>query len=505
MCIRALQILLLCLPFIAGPVRAQTPGEAPAVVEITRGELDQLLAPIALYPDTVLSHVLIAATYPLEVIRAHRWARSNSNLEAAAAVRAVENQDWDPSVRALAAFPDILQRMSDDLEWTQRLGEIFLVDESMVMDAIQDLREKAYAAGSLESMKHIQVQREERTIIIEPAVERVVYIPYYDTRVVYGNWWWSDYPPVYWRHPNNHVFIGGHYWGPRVSLGSTFFFTSFHWPQRRVVTIDYRHNHYPRLYSSRNIARFDHARHWQHNPVHRRGVSYRYNRLQELYHHRNTHTNPQQRRHIRQTDRDLRHTIAPRNQPARSGRAISDSTSRERQSQEHSRAIRQRLGTDGSSTEPASTGRARIQEHRAAGESTGRPGRTTRPPQSGQTGSTAPVVRFSNRENSDRPGRDFRNFRRDSAPKATTPETTIRSGTPNRAATGSSPSTNRNDLTTRREQLRDRQSAPRSNFSRPTNTDRANRPSREMSRPTSGGRFESGPSRRFESRPTRER
>ncbi len=503
MCIRALQILLLCLPFIAGPIQAQAPGEAPTTVEITRGELDRLLAPIALYPDTVLSHVLIAATYPLEVIQAHRWSRDNSHIEAAAAVRAVENQDWDPSVKALVAFPDLLQRMSDDLEWTQRLGEIFLVDESMVMDAIQDLREKAYAAGSLDSMKHIQVQREERTIIIEPAVERVVYIPYYDTRVVYGNWWWADYPPVYWRHPHNHVFIGGHYWGPRVSLGSTFFFTSFHWPQRRVVTIDYRHNHYPRLYSSRNIARFDHARHWQHNPVHRRGVSYRYNRLQELYHHRNTHTTAQQRRQIRQTDRNSRHTIAPRNQPARPGRAVSDSTSRERHSQERSRAIRQRLETTGPTSEPTRTGRARSHERRAAGDSASNSRRTTRPSQNSQTESAAPTVHFSNRENNDRPGRDFRNSRRDSA--ATAPESTIRSGAPNRATTGFSRSTNRNDLTSRREQLRDRQTTPRNNQSRPTNTDRANRPSREMSRPTSGGRFESGPRQRFESRPTRER
>lgn len=489
MSIRALQILMLWLPCVALPIQAQVSDENPVAVEISRGELDQMLAPIALYPDTVLSHVLIAATYPLEVIQAHRWSRDNSRLDGSAAVRAVENQNWDPSIKALVAFPDLLERMSEDLEWTQRLGEAFLVDESKVMDAIQDLREKAYATGSLESMQHIQVQREERTIIIEPAVERVVYIPYYDTREVYGNWWWSDYPPMYWRHPHNHVFVGGHYWGPRISLGSTFFFTSFHWPQRRVVHIDYRHKHYPPLYSSRKIAHFDHARHWRHNPVHRRGVSYRYNRLQELYHHRANSTSLQDRRRIRHTDRDERHTIAPRNQPVRQGRTLSDS--RKSQSIERSQHIRQRLGADATEAKPNSAGRPRLRESRAIEENVGRPGRAAAAQQSERSGSTSPAARFSNREHNDKARRDYRSSQRDNAPKAVTGM--------------SEQSPQDRNLSSRRELLRDRQSVERSGSPRSTTIDRARRPAGDIRRSAPAGRAASTPNRRFEGRPTRER
>src|SRR5690606_9466242 len=109
-------------------------GAAADSGDFTAAELDQMLAPVALYPDTVLSHVLIASTYPLEVVQADRWTRENPGLETEAAVAAVENQDWDPSVKALVAFPQVLDRMSADLAWTQRLGDAFLADEGAVMD-----------------------------------------------------------------------------------------------------------------------------------------------------------------------------------------------------------------------------------------------------------------------------------------------------------------------------------------------------------------------------------
>lgn len=276
----ALTLILSCLA-LASQAQTQTVSTAPP--DFSRAELDQMLAPIALYPDTVLSHVLIAATYPLEVVQAARWATANSKLSAESAVAAVENENWDPSVKALVAFPQVLQRMSDDLDWTQRVGDAFLADEAEVMNVIQDLRQKAYAAGSLDKMEHVTVQREEKVIVIEPAVERVVYVPYYDTRVVYGNWWWSDYPPVYWHHPRHHVFVGGFYWGPRVYVAPSFFFSSFHWHHRRVVVIDYHHHHHPRFYSSRHIAHYHGARHWHHNPVHRRGVVYRNDNIRHHY------------------------------------------------------------------------------------------------------------------------------------------------------------------------------------------------------------------------------
>jgi Protein of unknown function (DUF3300) len=250
------------------------PVPQPSVVNgsFSQQQLDSLLAPIALYPDSLLSHILIASTYPLEVVEAERWSRNNTRLQGEEAVKAVENQNWDPSIKALVAFPDVLKRMSEDLDWTQQLGDAFLEDEGRVMDSIQNLRDKAYASGHLKDTDHVKVVREERVIMIEPAVERVVYVPVYDTRVVYGPWWWVDYPPVYWHRYSNQVyFSGSFYWGPRVYIGPSFHYSSCHWSNRRVVIVD--HHHYNDYYRHRHNY-YQGARHWNHNPVHRRGVAY---------------------------------------------------------------------------------------------------------------------------------------------------------------------------------------------------------------------------------------
>lgn len=249
----------------------------------SEAKLDSLLAPIALYPDTVLSHVLIASTYPLEVVEADRWARNNSRYKGDDAVNAVDNRNWDPSVKALVAFPDILRRMSEDLDWTQQLGDAFLADEERVMDSIQTLRNRAYASGNLDKVEHVRVIREEKTIVIEPSVERVVYVPAYDTRVVYGNWWWQDYPPVYWTYPGSYVFVNGFYWGHRVHIGPRFYFSGCHWNQRRVYVIDHHHRPNHRFYDSRSVVRHVNATRWSHNPVHRRGVAYYDNNTRQRF------------------------------------------------------------------------------------------------------------------------------------------------------------------------------------------------------------------------------
>jgi hypothetical protein len=290
----ALTISLL-LPLIVGCTTTQAvdqPGYSTSAAQasFSEAQLDSLLAPVALYPDTVLSHVLIASTYPLEVVEADRWVRNNRHLTGDNAVNSVENQDWDPSVKALVAFPEVLKRMSEDLDWTQQLGDAFLADEARVMDSVQKLRNRAYASGNLDKVEHVRVIREEKTIVIEPSVERVVYVPAYDTRVVYGNWWWADYPPVYWHYPSSYVFVSGFYWGTSVYLGPRFYSSGCHWHQRRVVVVDHHHHHNHRFYDSRSVARYSGARHWHHNPVHRRGVAYhdhhtskRYNSNRESY------------------------------------------------------------------------------------------------------------------------------------------------------------------------------------------------------------------------------
>lgn len=255
------------------------PAQSVTSGSFSQQQLDSLLAPIALYPDSLLSHILIASTYPLEVVEAERWSRNNTRLQGEDAVKAVENQNWDPSIKALVAFPDVLKRMSEDLDWTQQLGDAFLEDEGRVMDSIQNLRDKAYASGHLKDTDHVKVVREERVIMIEPAVERVVYVPVYDTRVVYGPWWWNDYPPVYWHRYSHQVyFSGSFYWGPRVYIGPSFHFSSCHWSNRRVVIIDHHHHrdyyHHRHAYTGRYLAHYEGAQHWNHNPSHRRGVAY---------------------------------------------------------------------------------------------------------------------------------------------------------------------------------------------------------------------------------------
>jgi hypothetical protein len=249
---------------------------------MSQAQLDQMLAPIALYPDTVLTHVLIAATYPLEVVQASRWVKANSRLTGDDAVRAVENKNWDPSVKALVAFPQLVERLSSDLEWTAQLGEAFLADETQVLASIQMLRQKAYANGALNDNKHVVVEREREIIVIEPARKEVVYVPVYDTRVVYGDWWWPSHPPVYWHTAGVYYRNSPFYWGVSVNVRPWFYFGIFDWHQRHVVV----HHHYyhtpPRYYPKRHKHYAD-ARRWHHETEHRRGVHYRHERLNRHY------------------------------------------------------------------------------------------------------------------------------------------------------------------------------------------------------------------------------
>ena len=278
---KAILVLLTLIPLLLTPMSQAASRDD---VEFSQAELDQMLAPIALYPDALLSQVLIASTYPLEVIQADRWVRNNKDLKTEDALKFAQNKDWDPSVKALVAFPDVLKRMSEDVDWTQRLGDAFLNDEESVMDAVQRLRKRAYATGNLEKAQHISVERDDDNIVIEPAEERIVYVPVYDTRVVYGNWWWPDYPPVYWHYPSSYTYVSGFYWGTSIYLGPTYFYSSCRWRDRRVVVIDHRNYVGPtRFYTGRDIVRHADARDWHHDPVHRHGVAYYNNSLRETY------------------------------------------------------------------------------------------------------------------------------------------------------------------------------------------------------------------------------
>jgi hypothetical protein len=269
--LRFLAVLLLAVPLFAQSQTQRT---------YSQPELDQMLAPIALYPDALLSQVLMAATYPIEVVEAARWSRANPNLHGDDAVRAVENQDWDPSVKSLVAFPQILQRMDEQLSWTESLGDAFLAQESAVMDSVQHLRQRADAAGNLQSSEQVRVERQGPAILIEPASPQYVYVPYYDPLMVYGTWWWPAYRPVYWApwpgyaRPYNPGVYAGFWWGQPVGLSVNFFFGNVDWRYRRVHVVRPTAYYYrPPVVVNRTVV-VERGR-WQHDPHHRRGVDYR--------------------------------------------------------------------------------------------------------------------------------------------------------------------------------------------------------------------------------------
>lgn len=267
----------------------QTPLQNQQVMpqgSYSEAEIAQLLAPIALYPDSLLSHILIAATYPLEVIQAERWLSENPTLTGTAAVAAAADKPWDPSVIALTATPGVLKRMSDDITWTQNLGEAVLTDEQQVLASIQVLREQAYAEGQLASNEHVVIEREQahKTIVIETVKREYIYVPYYDPRVVYGSWRWYEYPPIYWPQPALSVSIGsgwgsGIYWGISYHVPSAFYFSYMAWPQRYIV-VNHHYYHKPQRRHPHRYHVIDQGKRWQHNPEHRRGVAYKHRDLQ---------------------------------------------------------------------------------------------------------------------------------------------------------------------------------------------------------------------------------
>ena len=268
----------------------------------TQQELDQMLAPIALYPDALLSQILMAATYPIEIVEAARWSRRNPGLDGDRAVRAVERSDWDPSVKSLVAFPQVLALMDERLEWTERLGDAFLAQPADVMDTIQYLRQKAYTAGNLGSTDQFQVNRQGQVIVIELANPELIYVPYYNPTVVYGTWWWPTYQPVYWASwPGYHVrpgLVRGFAWGPGIRVSANFFFGAADWHRRSVQIVNVNNYYYKPVpvHPQAEIARST-SNAWQHNPARRRDVPYRHATVRQPSDH--TSAAPEARRDFR--------------------------------------------------------------------------------------------------------------------------------------------------------------------------------------------------------------
>lgn len=224
-------------------------------------ELDQMLAPIALYEDSLLSQILVASTYPLEIVEAARWSRNNPQLSGDTAVQTVSDQPWDPSIKSLVAFPQVLNTLDQNIEWTERMGDAFLSQQVQVMDTIQTLRKKAQAAGNLNSNSQIQVAQSEDNIVVTSANPAVVYVPYYNPMAIYGLWWWPNYPPMYWSPWAGYGWHNGLAWGNGVGIGGNVFYGSFGWRARRII--------------DRPPLGTGNGQTWQHDPAHRHGVPYR--------------------------------------------------------------------------------------------------------------------------------------------------------------------------------------------------------------------------------------
>ncbi len=247
-------------------------------------ELKQMLAPIALYPDSLLAQILMASTYPLEVVQADRWAKQNKDLKGDALTAALEKQSWDPSVKSLVNFPQVLEMMSQKLDVTQKLGDAFLEQQKDVMNTIQKLRKKADAEGNLKTTKEqkVIVEKETQTIVIESASPEVIYVPSYNPTVVYGAWPYPAYPPYYYYPPGYAAGAAFFGFAAGVAVGAAWGYAWGHcdWHGGDVnIDVDRNRN------VNNNIDRGKYAQqrgqgqggkgNWQHNPDHRKGVSYR--------------------------------------------------------------------------------------------------------------------------------------------------------------------------------------------------------------------------------------
>ena len=270
-----------------GSLRAE---ETAAVGEsmFSADQLEQLVAPIALYPDSLVAQILMASTYPLEIVQAARWRQDHPDLEGSELEQVLGDRQWDPSVKALTNFPDLLARMNDNLDWTQDLGDAVLAQEGEVMDAVQRMRHLARDAGNLETTEEQTVVVEEKIIVVEPATE-VVYVPAYSPTVVYGTVWaparwyypFYGYPRAYW-YPPGYAASNLISFSLGVAVGAAIW-RNWNWGhcdwRRRGVTInnnfDFSRNINTRDIRIGNRAGGGKFSKWEHNADHRGGVRYR--------------------------------------------------------------------------------------------------------------------------------------------------------------------------------------------------------------------------------------
>jgi len=263
-----------------------TPAE-PAEAKLPAEQLDSLVAPIALYPDTLLAQALVASTYPLEIVQLQQWLVKNSGLKDQALTDAVAKQPWDPAIQSMATIPDLVKRLADDIQWTTELGNAFLAQQSDVMDAVQRMRKKATDKGALVSNEQqkveTQVVEEKTVIVVQSANPEVIYVPSYNPTVVYGPPpVYYSYPPVYYPPPG-YAFMS---FSIGVAVGAAFWGGGCGWGHNEInIDVDRNVNRNTNVNRNNNVNSGNRAggtsrgsggggSTWNHNPQHRGAAPY---------------------------------------------------------------------------------------------------------------------------------------------------------------------------------------------------------------------------------------
>src|SRR5262245_36572054 len=276
--------VILLMPGGAGLAARSTAQQAAESVKIPQDQLDALVAPIAIYPDQLLSQVLVASTYPLELMQLQQWLQRNKGLKDQALVNAVSKQPWDASIQAMAALPDVVKRLTDDIQWTTDLGNAFLAQQGDVLNAVQRMRHKAQQTGALTSNQHQKVENEvvdgKTVVVVEQANPEVVYVPSYNPEAVYGPPVYP-YPEIYYPSYSHGAVAAASAisWGAGLAMGAA-------WGGGWGWGVGWGHNdidmnwnnNFNRNANINNINRNNINRPgnntWQHNPQHRGGTPY---------------------------------------------------------------------------------------------------------------------------------------------------------------------------------------------------------------------------------------
>jgi hypothetical protein len=256
---------------------ANAASPATQDAKLSTEQLDSLVAPIALYPDPLLSQTLVACTYPLEIVQLQQWLEKNKKLKDKALIQAVEKQNWDPSIQAMAPFPGLVKQLAESIKWTDELGNAFLAQQNDVMDAVQRMRAKAVEKGALKSTEQQKVETkvvESKTVVVvEPAKTEVVYVPSYDPVAVWGAPHYPYPAMAYPYYPAGGMLLG---FGVGIAMGAAWgggWGWNAGWGGNNNININ-RNNTFVNNYN-RGGNRYGGAQgSWQHNPQHRGGAPY---------------------------------------------------------------------------------------------------------------------------------------------------------------------------------------------------------------------------------------